>query len=69
MHGNLAEWCEDGKRVYKSQAETDPRGADASRVIRGGSYSDVSRHCRVAIRYDIGPSFRYYGFGFRVVVR
>ncbi len=33
MHGLAWEWCDDGKRTYLDDAESDPVGAGESRVI------------------------------------
>jgi formylglycine-generating enzyme required for sulfatase activity len=71
MHGNVWEWCRDGKREYTQLAETNPLGplsAGSSRVYRGGAFLDVPRYCRVASRFDAEPSRRYDYLGFRVSV-
>jgi formylglycine-generating enzyme required for sulfatase activity len=62
MHGNVLEWCWDGyDAAYYAQSPTeDPRGADgaASRVIRGGSWSNDPRYARSAYRSGDGPEIR-----------
>jgi formylglycine-generating enzyme required for sulfatase activity len=70
MHGLAWEWCADGMRTYTDKTETDPEGpsAGASRVYRGGSFSDVPRCCRAALRNVRAPSFRFDYVGFRVLV-
>jgi formylglycine-generating enzyme required for sulfatase activity len=66
MHGNVYEWCADGKREYKNQAETAPVSAG---VIRGGSFFGDARYSRAAHRYDYAPADRGFALGFRVAVR
>jgi formylglycine-generating enzyme required for sulfatase activity len=53
MSGNVWEWCYDG--------------SDSVRVNRGGSWGYFAGNCRVAARFDIGPSLSSGNFGFRVV--
>jgi formylglycine-generating enzyme required for sulfatase activity len=74
MHGNVWEWCQD--HWYDSyqnapndgSAWIDPEAKeDASRVLRGGSWIDIPRHCRSATRNWDVAGFRYYYYGFRVV--
>ncbi len=69
MHGNVWEWCEDGKRAYTSSAHTDPLGpAGALRVLRGGSWGSRIWACRSASRDVSDQSCTDIGIGFRVVV-
>lgn len=68
MHGNVWEWCEDGYAEYPPQASTDPSGAPASafRVLRGGSWGDLGRHLRSALRGYSTPDNRDVNIGFRL---
>ncbi len=67
MHGNQWEWCKDGKRVYKSQAEVDPVGDDGSvRVLRGGGWGLSGRICRSAFRLHSQRGSAFRDFGLRV---
>jgi formylglycine-generating enzyme required for sulfatase activity len=71
MHGNVWEWCRDGKRAYKSQAESDPVGpmiAGAHRAVRGGSFEVAWQYCRAAYTCSNPPSLRSGTLGFRVSV-
>ncbi|MDR3341609.1 MAG: hypothetical protein LBT14_02265 [Treponema sp.] len=54
---------------YGSGAQTDPLGAasGADRVFRGGSWSNGGRGLRSVYRFNITPSLRDYGIGFRLV--
>ena len=74
MHGNVWEWCQDH---WHSSYEGAPKDGsawidseakdNASRLLRGGSWTINPRYCRSACRtYNI-PGFRYDGNGFRVV--
>ena len=70
MHGNVWEWCRDGKRTYTARSERDPQGSideSASRVVRGGSWYFQARGCRAACRFgDGGPGRGWYGYGLRL---
>jgi formylglycine-generating enzyme required for sulfatase activity len=68
LTGNVWEWCWDGYGAY-GVASTDPAGAPSApyRVRRGGSWSDLPRDARVAIRGGDGPGFRHGGLGLRLV--
>ncbi|WP_313950144.1 formylglycine-generating enzyme family protein [Accumulibacter sp.] len=69
MHGNVWEWCADGRRDYAAGDETDPRGPenqDAPRVLRGGSWLDDAGWLRSACRgrwpRDVRRSYADQGF-------
>lgn len=68
MHGNVWEWCLDGQRDYRAEAEIDPTGplaGDVERVQRGGSWDSVALLVRAASRSQDRPGFRVYRVGFR----
>ena len=70
MHGNVWEWCSNWyEKEYPRGKVTDPAGPETgtSRVVRGGSWYDVPRFCRSAIRSSSSPSFRVSYVGFRFV--
>jgi formylglycine-generating enzyme required for sulfatase activity len=71
MHGNVWEWCADGKRRYERGPVQDPQGPGGgeSRVLRGGPWHYHSRYCRSAHRYFDVPDARDGVNGFRVVLR
>ena len=68
MSGNVLEWCEDWKGSYSSNAQTNPKGPtyDSYRVIRGGSWGNLARNCRVSIRGSFTPDYRNYYVGLRL---
>ena len=72
MHGNIFEWCKDGKRSYNKQSQIDPVGSlrsDLPRVIRGGSWGNSASHLRAAFR-TIAPSHNAIIYiGFRICLR
>jgi formylglycine-generating enzyme required for sulfatase activity len=55
MHGNIWQWCAD---LYDGTGQT--------RVIRGGSWVELGRSCRAALRVGRAPSDRDVVVGFRV---
>ena len=66
MLGNVWEWCLDGQRYYTEASLTDPDGGSgAGRVVRGGSWYEVARDVRAAIRYAYHAGDRYGALGFR----
>ncbi|MBI1913155.1 MAG: SUMF1/EgtB/PvdO family nonheme iron enzyme [Planctomycetes bacterium] len=70
IHGNVWEWCKDGRRLYQKQAVKDPVGpADGPRVLRGGSWFDDPENCRCSCRSDKPPAEFDVYIGFRVVLR
>jgi formylglycine-generating enzyme required for sulfatase activity len=78
MHGNTFEWCRDwyharlpggldpDLRDARSTAQKNGTG-DASRVRRGGAWTDDGWPCRSAFRLRFEPERRYDHIGFRVV--
>lgn len=69
MHGNVLEWCRDGKRNYNRNKATDPIGPNESfKVMRGGGWSNGVRNCRSAQRYTFHENWRSADLGFRVVL-
>jgi len=70
MHGNVAEWCQDGYAEYSTKAATDPTGAVEGdiRVVRGGSCRDQGGHCRSAYRGPGKQSLWTPYIGFRIAM-
>ncbi|HMR79894.1 MAG TPA: formylglycine-generating enzyme family protein, partial [Polyangiaceae bacterium] len=68
MLGNVWEWCQDGRRRYDHDAQTNPTGsleADVNRVLRGGSWNSDARFVRAAHRFAASPDLQGGSFGFR----
>ena len=68
MSGNVWEWCSDWYGDYTSSSLSDPQGPSSGsrRVGRGGCCFNDVRYCRVSIRINRTPDFRYYGLGLRL---
>lgn len=68
MHGNVAEWCEDGDYPYPVFDVVNPFvEGNADRIKRGGSWNSHARECRSASRGHSSIDMRLYDVGFRVV--
>jgi formylglycine-generating enzyme required for sulfatase activity len=72
MAGNVDEWCWDywdGNWYGKAGATQDdpkgPSGPKGSRVLRGGSWSNLANASRCAARNDGSPDSAYNSLGFR----
>ena len=68
MSGNVEEWCNDWYGDYSASNAIDPAGpgVGAYRVVRGGSWDDISLKCRSSARNNFDPDYRYSSIGFRV---
>ena len=68
MHGNVVEWCQDWYDTYSPKNIDDPRGPDkgTSRVLRGGYWVVLGRHCRSACRLNSSPGDSSERTGFRL---
>ena len=68
MHGNVWEWCRDGRRVYTAEPAIDPEGPSepgVARVIRGGCWNFIAGFARSASRSADAPGRRDSDLGFR----
>jgi formylglycine-generating enzyme required for sulfatase activity len=70
VHGNLWEWCLDGyhQSFYHRSDERDPLASaedSASRVARGGSFSNAAVSTRSACRNDFTPPYAASTLGVR----
>lgn len=68
MSGNVREWCWDRYGEFPTKSQEDYRGVGegTDRVVRGGSWGNLARNCRVSIRLRSGPDDRDDLVGFRV---
>ena len=70
MSGNVLEWCYDWYADYSSSLQTNPKGPSTGsyRVLRGGSWFNDARNCRVACRGYSSPDYRPYDGGLRLAL-
>ena len=72
MHGNVWEWCADGKRAYDRVMQVNPQGpggGDSHRVVRGGSWKSSPAQLRSACRSHRLQSQRGETQGFRFALK
>ena len=71
INGNVWEWCSDWYVNYytkTSLSNTNDATSGSYRVLRGGSWYDLSSRCRVSFRNYGTPTYQYYDSGFRLVI-
>lgn len=67
MHGNVWEWCRDGKREYAEEEALDPVGTGSGDyMVRGGSWRDLADNSRAAFRKCWHSDLRLDSLGFRI---
>jgi formylglycine-generating enzyme required for sulfatase activity len=70
MSGNIAEWCADFNGAYSNFNQENPTGDSwgYNRVVRGGCWNFSADECRVSRRSFVDPDYKFFLFGFRVVL-
>ena len=80
MSGNVMEWCQDRYGEYGSEAQVDPQGPSSSffkslvssssncRVLRGGSWVQFDKGCKVSIRHYSATVLRHAVVGMRLAL-
>ena len=69
MAGNVSEWCWDRYGIpYAAGSDPHGVGAEASRVLRGGSWNTRASYARCASRHAYAPQIASHNLGFRTVL-
>ena len=79
VHGNVWEWCADGRlqpypaapvgQVVEDPFQSPEQGPEAHRALRGGSWDRTARHVRSALRLAYRRDVRDRSIGFRMALR
>lgn len=69
MHGNVGEWVWDYYGAYRTEAQSDPVGAESGtlRVYRGGGWNDFAKNIRSAYRAALEQNKGSFNIGIRLV--
>ena len=76
MHGNVYEWCQDGRRDFEQALAIDPVGPigkGVERLVRGGAWSSTPNSRNMAARaaaraVTCAADRPFHGLGFRVIL-
>ncbi len=72
MHGNVWEWCLDGRRKLADTPVTDPTTANETgkeRMVRGGSFRQPDIYARSNFRNYYSKESGPFDYGFRVAIQ
>ncbi|RJR15915.1 MAG: formylglycine-generating enzyme family protein [Nitrospiraceae bacterium] len=71
MSGNVWEWVQDwyGEKYYGESPKYNPNGPNSgtARVLRGGSWSNITRYALTSNRVRYHPDYRFNNVGYRLL--
>lgn len=69
VHGNVWEWCRDGYRIFTSEPQENPVGAeDGKRTDRGGSWYEPAEQSRCSVRFETESDVQLNILGLRAAM-